>query len=107
MNPTIAAVLDTIAQLTEGRSARDQPKQPPAKKKRWPTVRDTIVVLAGGRHCCIWLGGVGFALSNEDLAFRNGVCHLMNLFCADHVQAKAGPGPILGIFLATEQEEFF
>ena len=26
------SVLDTIAQLTEGRSARDQPKQPPAKK---------------------------------------------------------------------------
>ena len=27
------SVLDTIAQLTEGRSDRDQPKQPPAKKK--------------------------------------------------------------------------
>ena len=27
------SVLDTTAQLTEGRSARDQPKQPPAKKK--------------------------------------------------------------------------
>ena len=27
----------------------------------------------------IGLGGVGFA-SNEDLAFRAGVCHLMNLF---------------------------
>jgi len=27
------SVFDTIAQLTEGRSARDQPKQPPAKKK--------------------------------------------------------------------------
>ena len=27
----------------------------------------------------------------------------MNLF----LQAKAGPGPILGLFLATEQEEFF
>ena len=26
------SVLDTTAQLTEGRSARDQPKQPPAKK---------------------------------------------------------------------------
>ena len=26
------SVLDTITQLTEGRSARDQPKQPPAKK---------------------------------------------------------------------------
>ena len=27
------SVLYTTAQLTEGRSARDQPKQPPAKKK--------------------------------------------------------------------------
>ena len=27
-------VLDTFVQLTEGRSARDQPKQPPAKKSR-------------------------------------------------------------------------
>ena len=26
------SVVDTIVQLTEGRSARDQPKQPPAKK---------------------------------------------------------------------------
>ena len=26
------SVLDTTAQLTEGRSARNQPKQPPAKK---------------------------------------------------------------------------
>ena len=34
------------------------------------TVRDTIVVRAGGRHCCIGLGGVGFVPSNEDLAFR-------------------------------------
>ena len=65
---------------------------------RPPTVRDTIVVLAGGRHCCIGLGGVGFAPSNEDLAFRDGVCYLMNLFLADHVQAKAGPGPIFGTF---------
>ena len=65
---------------------------------RPPTVRDTIVVLAGGRHCCIGLGGVGFAPSNEDLAFRDGVCHLMNLFSADHVQAKAAPGPIFGTF---------
>ena len=27
------SVLYTTAQLTEGRSARDQPKQPPAKKR--------------------------------------------------------------------------
>ena len=26
------SVFDTFVQLTEGRSARDQPKQPPAKK---------------------------------------------------------------------------
>ena len=29
------SVLDTFVQLTEGRSARDQPKQPPAKKRRF------------------------------------------------------------------------
>ena len=28
------SVFDTFVQLTEKRSARDQPKQPPAKKKR-------------------------------------------------------------------------
>jgi len=28
------SVFDTFVQLTEGRSARDQPKQPPAKKTR-------------------------------------------------------------------------
>ena len=30
------SVFDTFVQLTEGRSARDQPKQPPAKKKLVP-----------------------------------------------------------------------
>ena len=44
------------------------------------------------------MDGVGFAPSNEDLTFRDGVCHLMNLFSADHVQAKAGSDPIFGIF---------
>ena len=45
---------------------------------RPPTVRfDSIVFLAGGHRRCIGLGGVGFAPSNEDLAFRAGVCHLM------------------------------
>ena len=74
---------------------------------RPPTVRDTIVVLAGGRHCCIGLGGVGFAPSNEDLAFRDGVCHLMNLFLRTMFKLRQGPVQFLGLFLATEQEEFF
>ena len=39
-----------------------------------------VPFVAGGRRRCIGLGGVGFAPSNEDLAFRAGVCHLMNLF---------------------------
>jgi len=36
------SVLYTTAQLTEGRSARDQPKQPPAKKnnKRELPIKD-------------------------------------------------------------------
>ena len=71
------------------------------------TVRDTIVGLAGGRHCCIGLGGVGFAPSNEDLAFRDGVCHLMNLFLRTMFKLRQGPVQFLGLFLATEQEEFF
>ena len=65
---------------------------------RPPRVRDTIVVLAGGRHCCIGLGGVGFAPSNEDLAFRDGVCHLMNLFLRTMFKLRQGPGPIFGTF---------
>ena len=72
-----------------------------------PTVRDTIVVLAGGRHCCIGLGGVGFVPSNEDLAFRDSVCHLMNLFLRTMFKLRQGPVQFLGLFLATEQEEFF
>ena len=74
---------------------------------RPPTVRDTIVVLAGGRHCCIGLGGVGFVPSNEDLAFRDSVCHLMNLFLRTMFKLRQGPVQFLGLFLATEQEEFF
>ena len=71
------------------------------------TVCDTIVVLAGGRHCCIGLGGVGFAPSNEDLAFRDGACHLMNLFLRTMFKLRQRPVQFLGLFLATEQEEFF
>ena len=74
---------------------------------RPPTVHDTIVVLAGGRHCCIGLGGVGFVPSNEDLAFRDSVCHLMNLFLRTMFKLRQGPVQFLGLFLATEQEEFF
>ena len=74
-------------------------------KRWWPTVRDTIVVLAGGRHCCIGLGGVGFAPSNEDLAFRDGVCHLMNFFLRTMFKLRQGPVQFWGLFLATE--EFF
>ena len=72
---------------------------------RPPTVCDTIVVLAGGRHCCIGLGGVGFAPSNEDLAFRDGVCHLMNLFLRTMFKLRQRPVQFLGLFLATEQDE--
>ena len=62
---------------------------------RPPTVRiDSIVVLAGGRRRCIGLGGVGFAPSNEDWARLP----LDEPVSADHVQAKAGPGPIFGTF---------
>ena len=59
---------------------------------RPPTVRDTIVVLAGGRHC--WLGSAlkrRFGISRWRLP-------LDEPFSADHVQAKAGPGPIFGTF---------
>ena len=70
------SVLDTIAQLTEGCSARDQPKQPPAKKelddkallKSYAVLQEGILcdvflakVLAGcsrtkayGRHYAAW-----------------------------------------------------
>ena len=53
-------VLYTTAQLTEGRSARDQPKQPPAKKKAWPLAFATPVadLCWGGTYWCpsSWLG---------------------------------------------------
>ena len=62
------------------------------------TVRfDSIVVLAGGRRRCIGLGGVGFAPSNEDLAFRAGVCHLMNLFLRTMFKLRQ-VGPIFETF---------
>ena len=66
---------------------------------RPPTVRfDSIVVLAGGRRRCIGLGGVGFAPSNEDLGISGRRLPLDEPVSADHVQAKAGPGPIFGTF---------
>ena len=75
---------------------------------RPPTVRlDSIVVLAGGRRRCIGLGGVGFAPSNEDLAFWAGLCHLMNLFLRTMFKLRQGPVQFLGLFLATEQKNSF
>ena len=66
---------------------------------RPPTVRfDSIVVLAGGRRRCIGLGGVGFAPSNEDFGISGRRLPLDELVSADHVQAKARPGPIFGTF---------
>ena len=44
------------------------------------------------------LGGVGFAPSNEDLAFRAGVCHLMNLFLRTMFKLRQGPVQFLGLF---------
>ena len=62
---------------------------------RPPTVRDTIVVLAGGRH-------LGWAALGSRLQTKiwHSRWHLPldELFSADHVQAKAGPGPIFGTF---------
>ena len=75
---------------------------------RPPTVRfDSIVVLAGGRRRCIGLGGVGFAPSNEDLAFRAGVCHLMNLFLRTMFKLRQGPVQFFGLFFGHWAEEFF
>ena len=67
-------------------------------KRWWPTVRDTIVVLAGGRHCCVGLGGVGFAPFKRRFGISRWRLRLDEPFSADHVQAKAGPGPIFGDF---------
>ena len=42
------SVFDTLVQLTEGRSARDQPKQPPAKKMDfWLLLFGFCVVVLG------------------------------------------------------------
>ena len=66
---------------------------------RPPTVRlDSIVVLAGGRRRCIGLGSVGFAPSNERFGILGRRLPLDEPVSADHVQAKAGPGPIFGTF---------
>ena len=72
------------------------------------TVRfDSIVVLAGGRRRCIGLDGVGFAPSNEDLAFRASVCHLMNLFLRTMFKLRQGPVQFLELFFGHWAEEFF
>ena len=78
-----------------------------ASDPRLPTVRfDSIVVLAGGRRRCIGLDGVGFAPSNEDLAFRAGVCHVMNLFLQTMFKLRQGLVQF-DFFLATEQKNSF
>ena len=61
-------------------------------------VSHSIVVLAGGRRRCKGLGGVGFAPSNEDLAFRAGVCHLMNLFVRTMFKLRQGPVQLLALY---------
>ena len=40
------SVFDTSVQLTEGRSARNQPKQPPAKKKSSAECRQKMFVIS-------------------------------------------------------------
>ena len=66
---------------------------------RAPTVRfGSIVVLAGRRCRCIGVGGVGFAPSNKDLAFRAGVCHLMNRFLRTMFKLRQGPVQFLDFF---------
>ena len=44
------------------------------------------------------LDGVGFAPSNEDFAFRAGVCHLMNLFLRTMFKLRQDPVQFLGLF---------
>ena len=66
---------------------------------RLPIVRfDSIIVLTDGRRRCFGLDGVGFAASNEDLAFRVGVCYLMNLFLRTMFKLRQGPVQFLGLF---------
>ena len=52
------SVLDTFVQLTEGRSARDLPKQPPAKKIVAWILTFCLVVLFGA--CSVFLLRVHF-----------------------------------------------
>ena len=56
---------------------------------------ESIVVLV---HSWIQLGGIGFAPSNEDLAFRAGICHLLNLFLRTMFKLRQGRSPIFGTF---------
>ena len=47
------SVSNTFVQLTEGRSARDQPKQPPAKKMKPSTLKRALRGFQGGfKGCC-------------------------------------------------------
>ena len=79
----------------------------PATLRQRIQKRVLIVVLAGGLRRCIGLGGVEFAPSNEDLAFRAGVCHFMNLFLRTMFKLRQGPVQFLGLFLTTEQKNSF
>ena len=56
---------------------------------------ESIVVLV---HSWIQLGGIGFAPWNEDLAFRAGICHLLNLFLRTMFKLRPGRSPIFGTF---------
>ena len=53
------SVFNTFVQLTEGRSARDLPKQPPAKKNHWLHVAEDVHLLSGpvGLFCLCGVGG--------------------------------------------------
>ena len=56
------------------------------------------VVLAGGRRRCIGLGGVWVRTFKRRFGISGRRLPLDEPVSADHVQAKAGPGPIFGTF---------
>ena len=65
---------------------------------RPPTVRDTIVVLAGRSPLLHWAGRRWVRTFKRRFGISRWRLPLDELFSADHVQAKAGPGPIFGTF---------
>ena len=62
------SVFDTFVQLTEGRSARDQPKQPPAKKRSASGVRFTDWIGGAMRMLCRF----GFLPIRSPVAAKGG-----------------------------------